>query len=122
MLRFLLAALVALVMVGAFYSRSAAPAEGHGKEVQINLRCAPADPATPLNQSCEAVVTFANDGELVSDARLTLEGVRPGKGDHVAGGSMRPSGGPGHYAGSISLGAYGTWTLTAKMAAPAEAR
>lgn len=124
MQRLLLVALAALALAGAgtFYSRAAAPAQAHGKEVQIDLRCAPADPAAPLDQSCEAVVTFANDAEPVSDARLTLEGVRPGKGDRVAGETIEPTGEPGHYAGTIRLSAYGTWILSAQVEAPAEGK
>lgn len=122
MLRFLLVALVAAVVAGVLFSRGAAPAEGHGKEVQIELRCAPADPATPLDQRCQAVVTAANDGDPVSDARLTLEAVRPEKGDRVAGEAIEPTGEPGHYTGTIRLSAYGTWILSVQVEAPAEGK
>ncbi len=113
-------ATVGLLAAGKLYGRDVSPALAHGKEVEIDLRCAPLDPRAPLDQSCEAVVTYANDGEPVTDARLRLEGVRPGKGDRATGDPVRPSGEPGHYTGTISLSAYGGWILTATMEAPAE--
>jgi len=119
-LRFILGVLAALAITSALHQWTAVGAEAHGKEVQIELRCAPAQPATPLDQNCEAVVTAANDGDPISDARLTLEAVRPEKGDRVAGEAIEPTGEPGHYTGTISLSAYGTWILTAQVAAPAE--
>lgn len=113
-------AAVALLGVGTLSSRGIAPAQAHGKEVQIDLRCAPLDPRAPLDQICEAVVRYATDAEPVSDARLRLEGIRPGKGDRASGDTVRPSGEPGRYTGTISLGAYGRWVLSATMEAPAE--
>jgi hypothetical protein len=109
-----------LVVAGTLYGLDASSAQAHGKEVEIDLGCAPLDPGTPLDQSCEAVVTYANDGEPVTDARLRLEGIRPGKGDRVTGDPVKPSGEPGHYSGTISLSAYGGWLLSATMEAPAE--
>ncbi len=113
-------AAVALLTTGALSSRQVTPAQAHGKEVQIDLRCAPLDPRAPLDQSCEAVVRYSNDGEPVSDAQLKLEGVRPGKGDRITGDPVRPAGEAGHYTGTIRLSAYGGWVLTATMEAPAE--
>lgn len=121
-LRFILGVLAALAITSALHQWTAAGAEAHGKEVQIELRCAPADPAMPLDQRCQAVVTAANDGDPVSDARLTLEAVRPEKGDHATGEAIRPTGEPGHYAGTIRLSAYGTWILSAQVEAPAEGK
>lgn len=113
-------AAVVLLAAGALYGRNVSPARAHGKEVEIELRCAPLDPRAPLDQSCEAVVTYANDGEPVTGARLRLEGIRPGKGDRASGDPVRPSGEPGYYTGTISLSAYGGWVLSATMEAPAE--
>ncbi len=114
--------LAVATVAGAVYVLSSAPAEAHGKEVLIELRCAPAQPATPLDQSCEALVTAANDGDPISDASLTLDAIRPAKGDHVGGPALRPTGEAGHYQGGISLNAYGTWTITAQVQEPAEGR
>ena len=113
-------AAVTLVAAGTLYGQDASSARAHGKGVEIDLRCAPLDPRAPLDQSCEAVVTYANDGEPVTGAELTLEGVRPGKGDRATGDPVRPFGEPGHYTGTISLSAYGGWVLSATMEAPAE--
>lgn len=113
-------AAVTLVLAGTLYGRDAPSVGAHGKEVEIDLRCAPLDPRTPLDQSCEAVVTYADDGEPVTGAQLRLEGVRPGKGDRATGDPVKSSGEPGHYRGTISLSAYGGWLLSATMEAPAE--
>lgn len=102
--------------------RAALPAEAHGKEVQIELQCSAADPAAPLDQTCEALVTFVGDRDPVTDAHLTLEGTRTEKGNRVTGSSFRPSGEPGHYTGTILLDAYGTWLISAEVEAPAEGR
>ncbi len=120
--RFLALGLAAAAVAGAAHILSPAPAQAHGKEVLIELRCAAAQPAMPLDQRCQAVVTAANDGDPVSDARLTLEAVRPEKGDRVAGEAIEPTGEPGHYKGTIRLSAYGTWILSAQVEAPAEGK
>lgn len=121
-MRFLFGGLL-LVLIGlAFVGRATVTTEAHGKEVQIDLQCSAADPTAPLDQTCEALVTFSGDRDPVTDAHLTLEGTRTEKGDRVIGSSFRPSGEPGHYTGTILLNAYGTWLISAEVEAPAEGR
>ncbi len=103
--------------------RAGLPVEAHGKEVEVRLTCPAADAAEPLTRRCQALVSYTTDGDPVSDARLTLNAVRSGKGTgEISGVPLLPSGQLGRYTATLTLPAYGTWTIAAQLAAPAEGR
>lgn len=110
-------ALVVLLLMAVSFGPGRVSA--HGKEVDVRLSCAPADPQVPLAQSCEAVVTFASDGDPVKDAHLALRAVRVDRGEEVRA-SVQPSAQPGHYVGVLVLPAYGLWQISVEVSAPAE--
>jgi len=110
-----------LLLTGfALISGAAPAAEAHGKEVQIDLRCSAINPSMPLEQKCEAEVTYSGDRDPVTGADLMLQAVRLDKGDRVRAQPFEATAEPGHYVSTISLDAYGAWTITAFVESPAE--
>lgn len=99
----------------------AAPADAHGKEVEIGVVCRAPDPSVPLERRCEATVVFTTDRDPVTDARLVLRAVRPGKaGAGIDGLELASGGRPGRYAVIFTLPAYGTWETTVDVLFPSE--
>jgi hypothetical protein len=99
----------------------AAPAHAHGKEVEVGVACRAPSPAVPLERRCEATVVFTTDGDPVTDARLVLRAVRPGKAesgiDRV---ELTSDDRPGQYAATFTLPAYGIWETTVDVLFPSE--
>lgn len=113
----LLAVLAAMLLVGL----SAAGAEAHGKEVTIKLSCRAPQASVPLERTCLATVVATNDGDPVTDARLTLTAARPGKSnDGVAPVGFSPEAKEGQYVANFTLPAYGTWQFSVAIEKPAE--
>ena len=97
------------------------PAYAHGKEVTIKLTCGAPQASAPLERTCLATVVAANDGDPVTDARLTLTAARPGKSDDgVAPVGFAPEAREGQYVANLTLPAYGTWQFSVAIEKPAE--
>jgi len=99
----------------------ASPALAHGKEETIKLSCRALQASAPLERTCLATVVATNDGDPVTDGRLTLTAARPGKSDDgLAPVRFSPEAKEGEYVASFTLPAYGTWQFRVEIDKPAE--
>lgn len=98
---------------------SAAPADAHGKKINIDVTISTPDPSKPLTKLYRALLTF-DDGDKVSDAKLTLTASRAGRNESVGPIPFNKTNDEGVYQAGVTYSAYGEWKLQFKVTEPGE--
>ncbi len=95
-----------------------APAEAHGKVVNIALTCVAPDPARPLTKVCTAFLKYA-DGDPVPNARFQMTARREGKAEAILGPvAFRSLDRDGVYSAGVNFPAYGRWRMRFQVLEP----
>ncbi len=98
---------------------SVTPAIAHGKKINIDIKASAPDAAKPLTKLYRALLTF-DDGDKVTDAKLTLTASRSAQGVSVGPVRFDKTNEEGVYQASVTYPAYGGWTLQFKVTEPGE--
>ncbi len=96
-----------------------APADAHGKKINIDVTFSTPNPSKPLTKLYRALLTF-DDGDKVSDAQLTLTASRAGRNESVGPIPFNKTNDEGVYQASVNYPAYGEWNLQFKVTEPGE--
>lgn len=96
-----------------------APVQAHSKKIHIDVTASVPDPQRPLMKLYRAVLSF-DDGDKVSDAKLTLTASRVGRSESVGPVPFPRANEEGVYQTSLTYPAYGQWKLEFKVTEPGE--
>ncbi len=111
--------MVRLGMVALAVLLSSAPAQAHGKKINIDVKSSTPESSKPLTKLYRALLTY-DDGDQVTDAKLTLTASRVGENQSINPVDFTRTNEVGVYQANVTYSAYGEWRLLFKVTAPGE--